>query len=725
MILDTTNDWRSPVRKIEAGVLQLSSVPAFKYGETAIELYEVCQRNPAFKCVIQGRNLLKYFFPQAPVTINGVTFTVNEDASISAFGTAGAGGATFYFTEEKSKFWANGGYDFKFFIVEDEDPITLYANMLRAELTAPDGTVTDNSAFTMYGYEGTELLPYITINEGIYVNFTIKPQLLFRDDYSLEYNENKYTMPLQSDLSEIKLIINGTEYAVNPDGTVDGIHKSGSIMNISTSIPDTGIYFTYNCVEWNTAYTGSDFLKSLTVERIGEEGKFFGTTICQKTNIHLIDKDRQLEFTTKDGFIGFIGNSLETITFFAPFFYVSEVHRDENTNELSITAYDLLYDANKYTVADLDLAAPYTIREVAEKCAAILGTYGAIIPEYSQFDLVYEDGANLDGTETVREVLNAIAEATLTVCYLDFNNFLVFKRLDKDEDPVLTITKEDYIELDSKTNRRLSGITNTTELGDSVSATLPQAGTTQYVRDNPFLELREDIAQWVDEALATVGGLTINQFECKWRGNPGLEPGDKIGLIAKDGSTVTSYILNDTLTYDGSLSQQTSWQYEDSAETENNPSSLGEALKKTFAKVDKVNQTVEIVAAETTALRMNADSINTTVADLAASVNTKMTAKDVSIAIQNEMADGVEKVITATGFVFDSEGLKITKTDSELNTMITENGMTIYQNSREVLTADSEGVKATDLHATTYLIIGNNSRFEDYAGSRTACIWIG
>ena len=54
--------------------------------------------------------------------------------------------------------------------------------------------------------------------------------------------------------------------------------------------------------------------------------------------------------------------------------------------------------------------------------------------------------------------------------------------------------------------------------------------------------------------------------------------------------------------------------------------------------------------------------------------------------------------------------------------------MTIYRNDDEVLVADNVGVNATNLHATTYLIIGNYSRFEDYVrdgDERTGCFWIG
>ena len=52
--------------------------------------------------------------------------------------------------------------------------------------------------------------------------------------------------------------------------------------------------------------------------------------------------------------------------------------------------------------------------------------------------------------------------------------------------------------------------------------------------------------------------------------------------------------------------------------------------------------------------------------------------------------------------------------------------MRVSKGGQVVLTGDNNGVEALNLHATTYLIIGNNSRFEDYDnGSRTGCFWIG
>ena len=63
-----------------------------------------------------------------------------------------------------------------------------------------------------------------------------------------------------------------------------------------------------------------------------------------------------------------------------------------------------------------------------------------------------------------------------------------------------------------------------------------------------------------------------------------------------------------------------------------------------------------------------------------------------------------------------------------MSTQITDDGMKVFRSNTAVLTANNVGVDAVNLHATTYLIIGNNSRFEDWekdGQARTACFWIG
>ena len=267
------------------------------------------------------------------------------------------------------------------------------------------------------------------------------------------------------------------------------------------------------------------------------------------------------------------------------------------------------------------------------------------------------------------------------------------------------------------------------------------------------MALREDVASLLDNALAAVGGLTIGQFTAKWRGNYLLEIGDKVAFTTKDGKTLTSYLLDDTSTYDGAYSQATSWQYEDSEQTESNPTNLGDKLNQTFARVDKANRQIDILASEQTAqgeqlaaLQINTGSISATVsslqiatdaalqgqasdiAQLRETVAASMTSDAVDLRITQALEGGVSSVTTETGFTFNADGLSISRSGSEMQTTVNEDGLRISRSGEEVLRADNEGVKAEDLHATTYLIIGQNSRFEDYEKDgqpRTGCFWVG
>lgn len=483
-------------------------------------------------------------------------------------------------------------------------------------------------------------------------------------------------------------------------------------------------------------------LISFEISRAGE-GKFFGYGICHRINVKVIDQNREIELTTAMT----MKVMFEEENLF-PEFHITEVNRDELTNELSITAYDALYFANQCTVADLSMTPPYSLADFTDRCVEILG-FSGLSGDYFP-DLYYEDGANFDGTEQLRDVLDQIAEVSISIYSLDQDGKLVFRVLDKDGEPSYIIDKSSYFTLDSKTNRRLVSICHTTELGDNVDASLSIEGSTQYIRNNPFWDLRDDIGTLLDDALGYMGGLTINQFECEWRGNPALKIGDKIGFITKDDKEVYSYLLNDSFTYDGGLVETTEWEYEEDDETESNSSNLGEALKNTYAKVDKANKQIDLVAKDVKENAENIAAIQLTTNEISASVEqieknvdgsldslgqeidslskkvaASMTAEDVSIEIKKELINnGTTSVTTTTGFTFNEEGMTVAKSDSEMKTTITEDGMKIYRNDDEVLTVNNSGVDAENLHATTYLIIGKNSRFEDY-GDRTGCFWIG
>lgn len=573
-------------------------------------------------------------------------------------------------------------------------------------------------------------------------------------------------------------------------------------MNSNVTITNSPVRQVNARVEYYTnstlvsTFTNKDRIKSVTIERVADTGKFFGYGVCQKVNIKLRDMNRELDTTTADSYKVFL--SLEGIegsqAQVGPQFFDYRTNRDENTNELSITAYDRLYNASEHKESQVTITGDegYTIGDMARAAASLLG-FSGVIYAVDEFNLNYPNGANFDGKETLREVLNDIAEATQTIYFVDSNNNLVFKRLDRDGAAAYVITRDDYFDLDARDGKRLQTICSATELGDNVSASTSQVGSTQYVRDNPFWELREDIATLVQNAIDNVGDLNISQTQCKWRGNYALEIGDKILISTKEGisevvvinnclfldekhgffdgknlrinATVdknvlkvdasgknpyVTYLIDDTITYNGGLEEETKWEYSDNeAESESNPVSLGDAIKQTYARVDKQNKQIEIVASKeeevdnrVSALEINTDSINASVSSLQKTydssiedVNKRMTevqkkaavavtSEQVQIDIQSAMQNGVDKVQTSTGYTFDDDGLTINKSGSQMSTQVTEDGMTVKKQDEVMLTANNQGVDAQNLHATTYLIIGKNSRFEDY-GARTGCFYIG
>ena len=469
--------------------------------------------------------------------------------------------------------------------------------------------------------------------------------------------------------------------------------------------------------------TCNDVLSKFTVEKTGE-GKFFGYGICSKLNAELIDLEREINISKENTTqIAFGVNDDYLYPF--PTFYIDSVKRDETSNLLTIDAYDILYKAANHKVGELALQAPYTIRAFAEACASLLGVQMVVIDVNDDcFNTLFEEGVNFEGTETIRNALNAVAEVTQTIYYIDNNDKLTFKRLNVKDNALLTISKEQYIDLTNGGVQVLSKITHATELGDNISSVPTVEGVTQYVRNNPFWDLRDDTAELINKAQTAVGGTSINQFECNWIGNYLLEIGDKIGLIAEDDSTITSYVLNDTITYDGTLLQLTKWQYdENEAETASNPTSIGETISQTYARVDKANKQITLLVNEVNVNKSATDAELKTIKEKQTSIT--QTANDISLRVTSIEDDGVKRVDTGTGFTFNEEGLRINKDNSGIENLIDNTGMYVKQDGTAVLSANTEGVKAKDLHAVTYLWIGSHSRFEDYEGGRTGCFWIG
>lgn len=680
---------------------------------------------------------------------------------------------------------------------------------------------------------------------------------------------------------------------------------------------------TCTCSDTGELFPGANSLSHFTMSRDGELGKFFGFGICHNLEMTLIDLEKVLRLY--EGYTAKVclGNGT---TWDCPYpdLDVTNVKVDKKTGDITVTAYDKLSKASELTYNDLGITVPYTLRGLAQACGAALGLEVIGIGG-NEFNLSYEKGGNYNGDETVRSVLNNLAEVTQTIYFINHENKLQFKRLSATK--VWDYYRADYYEFETEAVKRLTGICNATELGENVEQTTAalwgdtEKGVTQFVRDNPLWELRTDLPDLLNAALYRVGGNEIQQYELDWSGDYRLEVGDYIAIHYDDDIT-NVFILNDKLTYGGTMDEESSWEWvENDGETFANPLNLGEKLNQTFARVNKIEKDITLyvgdvveealsgkvddiideslegivtdvdnlkaqqqtttqsvtqlklttdsitsdvstlktsntvitnqmdaVVAEQTSIKSNIsalqqkdneiiasveqlestkttktyvdeqiqqvkgdangytdqritetttyvnekvaeikvttdgitqrveneekktveiesdiDELNTTTTTIQSNIgelqvtdtniraslesiqeNTKtgfdgvnqelnslskklettMTTEDVKIVISETLANGVDSVTTSTGFTFNDAGLHISKSTSDMESLLDDTGLTVSRRGTEMLKATSDGVKARNLEAQEYLKI-ENIRFEKYGRGRMGCFWIG
>lgn len=165
--------------------------------------------------------------------------------------------------------------------------------------------------------------------------------------------------------------------------------------------------------------------------------------------------------------------------------------------------------------------------------------------------------------------------------------------------------------------------------------------------------------------------------------------------------------------------------------------SLASARSEITKSSEQINLRIDSLAsdaegyAKKTELTLLEKSITSQVADLEkenGEINSRVTtveqtASSVSIAVQNIIDNGVDRVKTETGYEFNSDGLKIHKSGDEMENILDNTGMYVMRGDETMLQANANGVVATDVTIRNYLVIGH-ARFESYGSDRTACFYI-
>lgn len=171
------------------------------------------------------------------------------------------------------------------------------------------------------------------------------------------------------------------------------------------------------------------------------------------------------------------------------------------------------------------------------------------------------------------------------------------------------------------------------------------------------------------------------------------------------------------------------------------PEDADDSIAATGKEIQSIRESVAQLSIDDDTIRASVGLVEQAVNNVSGELQTtrksitdlEMSASQIKASVQTINDRGVDRVSTTTG-VFDRFGLTIDATGSETKTAVTPDGMEVRrkkdsENSEVVLSATSAGVNATNLYATTYLIVGGRSRFENYGtdrtGDRTGCFWIG
>lgn len=400
-------------------------------------------------------------------------------------------------------------------------------------------------------------------------------------------------------------------------------------------------------------------------------------------------------------------------------FIVKDAEYHDDTNSVTLTCYDLM------------LLSMVTYTPVCDfESTVTLGGYLASICNHLGLTLATEtftnsdveiDGEKYDNQYTFRDALTEIAQAAGGT--IAIKNDLLYVLYPNDTG--LTVDPSNL--KTSKVGELYGPVTSV------VLARTPQEDNI-YKRDETLAEWtevkiannqlmdshREDFIEGLYERLY---GLQYYPYEVESFGIVYLDVCDRFTLTTLDGKEYNTIFLGSNLEITQGINESSKLEPLTVTETDYTAASeTDRVINKTILRVNKQEQVIEGLVTKT---ESQYNEITGQMEELTKEVSTKITPEQVSIAI-SAAVEGIDgAVVKSTGYTFNEEGLRIKRSDSEIENLLTHKGMYVNREDDNVLTADHEGVQAINLKSKQFLIIGENSRFEDFETNRTACFYIG
>ncbi len=234
---------------------------------------------------------------------------------------------------------------------------------------------------------------------------------------------------------------------------------------------------------------------------------------------------------------------------------------------------------------------------------------------------------------------------------------------------------------------------------------------------------RED---FIDGILGAVLGLNFELYELESFGIGYLNLGDFFTIQTPDGTNHAALMLCDDFKITQGLSETSYLEAPEATETDYTAASDDDrVLNKTILKVDKQAQEITALVSKTENLASDIDGLSGAITHL---TEIMVDSDSVDIKISTAIEE-INSITTSTGYTLDQDGLHIQKVvdgePEEMENLLDNTGMYVKRDGEDILAANNEGVDAINLRSRQFLIIGDNSRFENYGSARTACFFIG
>ena len=419
-------------------------------------------------------------------------------------------------------------------------------------------------------------------------------------------------------------------------------------------------------------------------------------------------------------------------------FIVTDVSDSDTFESVNVTAYDYgLKFANPYTTAlnylDGNVTLFQVIQEICTNCGVELENAslpnGSFIVDSNQF----VNGEQFGDVVAQASGINGMFATT------NSNDKLEFIFTNETNEII-----EDYIELNNKrdTHPITSVLVATSEDLETAGAVLKdEALIEQYgehwlkIYSYGFAYSTIKCQQLVGAIFNQVKGFGYSSFKSEYSFLPYLSLGDKIKLKNKDGSLVNSIVLRyetnyDEITFEAPSIINASVDYE-------LPETPEIISKKALIIADQANSKIASITTQTEEINVTVNNnyqeiqkkfdgytpIEKTVA-LENSVITLQTDTYTKTQIDTKLTDGsVTKVLSTSG-MFDADGLTIEQTNAKTKGNFNASGLKIIDNTSSIgetllfagydESREESVVETANINVSHYLVIGTNSRLEDY-----------